>query len=123
MAPAALCAILLASLPVAAQTRSAPVAQAPLAAAAAAATSLPAPLVPSASPRLLLGPAPSVRLTPAPSRTLKILMTAAESVPYAKTGGLADVVDAVSRGLAARGHEVTLVMPKYLQLDASMHHF
>lgn len=52
-------------------------------------------------------------------RRLNILMAAAESVPFIKTGGLADVVNDVSRGLAERGHRVTLVMPKYkgLKLD------
>jgi len=52
-------------------------------------------------------------------RRLNVLMAAAESVPFIKTGGLADVVNDVSRGLAERGHNVTLVMPKYksLKLD------
>lgn len=54
---------------------------------------------------------------------LNVLMVGAESVPYAKTGGLADVVDAVSRGLVQKGHAVTLVLPKYRQLDAEKHHF
>ena len=49
-------------------------------------------------------------------RKLNVLMAAAESVPFIKTGGLADVVNDVSRGLAARGHEVMLVLPKHLQL-------
>jgi len=49
-------------------------------------------------------------------RSLNVLMVGAEAVPFIKTGGLADVVDAVSRGLAARGHNVTLVLPKYGQL-------
>jgi starch synthase len=47
---------------------------------------------------------------------LNILMAAAESVPFIKTGGLADVVDAVARGFAERGHRVMLVMPMYRQL-------
>jgi starch synthase len=33
--------------------------------------------------------------------------------PYIKTGGLADVVGALSRALAARGHEVTVFLPGY----------
>lgn len=50
---------------------------------------------------------------------LNIAVIAAESAGFIKTGGLADVVDAETRGLAARGHNVTLVLPKYksLKLD------
>lgn len=52
-------------------------------------------------------------------RPLNVLMAGAEAVPFIKTGGLADVVDAVSRGLADRGHKVMMVLPKYraLKLD------
>jgi starch synthase len=49
-------------------------------------------------------------------RPLNILIAGAEAVPFIKTGGLADVVDALARGLAARGHEVMMVLPKYRQL-------
>jgi starch synthase len=49
----------------------------------------------------------------AEGRPLSILIAGAEAVPYVKTGGLADVVDAVARGLAGRGHDVTLVLPNY----------
>jgi starch synthase len=47
------------------------------------------------------------------SRPLNVMMAGSEAVPFVKTGGLADVVDAVSRGLAARGHRVMMVLPKY----------
>jgi starch synthase len=50
---------------------------------------------------------------------LKILIAGSEAVPFIKTGGLADVVDALSRGFAARGHDVTLVLPKYRDLKTS----
>ncbi|MDP3541150.1 MAG: glycogen/starch synthase [Elusimicrobiota bacterium] len=50
---------------------------------------------------------------------LKILIAGSEAVPFIKTGGLADVVDAVSRGLAARGHDVTMVLPKYRDLKTA----
>jgi starch synthase len=43
-------------------------------------------------------------------------MAGAEAVPFIKTGGLADVVDAVARGLAARGHRVMMVLPNYASL-------
>lgn len=40
-------------------------------------------------------------------------MVASEAVPYGKTGGLADVAAALPRALAALGHDVTLVLPRY----------
>ncbi|MFA6004111.1 MAG: glycogen/starch synthase [Elusimicrobiota bacterium] len=55
------------------------------------------------------------------SQPLNILLVASESVPFIKTGGLADVVDALSRGFVDQGHRVTLMLPKYLQLDAAQH--
>ena len=44
---------------------------------------------------------------------MQILMAASEVVPVAKTGGLADVVAGLSKALAERGHDVTIVMPHY----------
>jgi starch synthase len=44
---------------------------------------------------------------------MKIAMISSEIVPYAKTGGLADVVGTLSAALAQRGHELTLIMPFY----------
>jgi starch synthase len=40
-------------------------------------------------------------------------MIASEAVPYAKTGGLADVAGALPPALAHLGHPVTLVTPRY----------
>ena len=40
-------------------------------------------------------------------------MVAAECEPYAKTGGLADVVDALARALSGLGHEVDVYLPRY----------
>jgi starch synthase len=37
--------------------------------------------------------------------------------PYAKTGGLADVLGALPRALAGLGHEVTVVLPRYRAID------
>ena len=57
-------------------------------------------------------------------RPLNVLTAGAEAVPFIKTGGLADVVDALSRGLSARGHRVMMVLPKYRALklgDARFH--
>ncbi len=44
---------------------------------------------------------------------LKVLMVASEATPFAKTGGLADVVGALSPALRAQGHQVAIVMPRY----------
>ena len=45
--------------------------------------------------------------------SLHVVMVASEAVPYAKTGGLADVVGALSIALAKSGHQVTLLLPGY----------
>src|SRR3989442_1792898 len=47
---------------------------------------------------------------------LKILILAAEAVPFAKVGGLADVVGALPKALQELGHDVRLVMPRYGQI-------
>lgn len=46
-------------------------------------------------------------------RRMKILMASAESVPFVKVGGLADVVPAVSRELDRLGIKVSVVLPLY----------
>ena len=48
---------------------------------------------------------------------MKILMVTAEAVPYAKTGGLADMVSALSIQFAKMGHDVKIVMPRYYKID------
>ncbi len=48
---------------------------------------------------------------------MKILMATSEAVPFAKTGGLADAVSALSLALAKLGHDVRLVMPRYYGID------
>lgn len=45
--------------------------------------------------------------------SINIVIAASEAVPYAKTGGLADVAGALPVELAKLGHAVTLVMPRY----------
>src|SRR5262249_22260733 len=44
---------------------------------------------------------------------LRITFAASEGVPYSKTGGLADVVGALPKALAAMGHELTVFLPRY----------
>ncbi len=46
-------------------------------------------------------------------------MVASEAHPYAKTGGLAEVVGSLSEALARLGHAVTIVLPRYRRIDAS----
>ena len=43
----------------------------------------------------------------------KILFVASEAVPFIKTGGLADVMGALPKTLAAKGLDVAVVIPKY----------
>ena len=44
---------------------------------------------------------------------MKILFVASESVPFVKTGGLADVVGALAPVLAAQGHDVRVIIPDF----------
>ena len=43
----------------------------------------------------------------------RILMVSSEAAPYAKTGGLADVVGALPYALQQLGHEVAVLIPRY----------
>jgi len=52
-------------------------------------------------------------------RALKILMVTSEVTPYAKSGGLADAVAALSRSLSRAGHEVKIFLPRYYSIDRS----
>jgi len=46
-------------------------------------------------------------------------MIASESVPYAKVGGMADVVGSLSSELQKLGNQVVLILPKYSFIDLS----
>jgi starch synthase len=46
-------------------------------------------------------------------KKVRILFVASEGLPFSKTGGLADVVEALPKALAAQGHEVAVVLPRY----------
>jgi starch synthase len=50
---------------------------------------------------------------------LNLLMVSSEAVPYAKTGGLADVAGALPLELAKLGHDVILLLPHYRCLGES----
>lgn len=56
-------------------------------------------------------------------RPLKILFASSEVVPFAKTGGLADVSGSLPKALAVTGHDnmgndVRIVMPRYQHIEA-----
>jgi starch synthase len=44
---------------------------------------------------------------------MKILFISSEGLPYSKTGGLADVVEALPKALVELGHEVAVLLPRY----------
>ena len=48
---------------------------------------------------------------------MKILIVSPEMVPFAKTGGLADVIGALPKALKQLGHDVRVVIPKYRTVD------
>lgn len=56
----------------------------------------------------------TTRKTPEPMR---ILFVAAECTPYAKTGGLGDVVAGLSKALRQMGHDARVLIPFYRQID------
>src|SRR5271167_4677904 len=63
--------------------------------------------------------APKIRRTRSASpessqeKKVRILFVASEGLPFSKTGGLADVVEALPKALVAQGHEVAVVLPRY----------
>jgi len=48
---------------------------------------------------------------------IKVLMVASEAAPFAKTGGLADVVGALPPALRDAGCEVAVLMPRYRRIE------
>ena len=50
---------------------------------------------------------------------LNVLMVAGEAVPFAKVGGLADVIGALPRALENLGISVTIAIPRYRAIDLS----
>jgi starch synthase len=50
---------------------------------------------------------------------MRVVMAASEAVPFAKTGGLADVVGALPRALKRLGVDVSVIMPAYRSISAA----
>lgn len=53
-------------------------------------------------------------------RNRNIVFVASECFPYAKTGGLADVIGALPVGLENRGHHCAVIIPKYRAIADDM---
>ena len=51
--------------------------------------------------------------------SINVLMVAAEAEPFAKVGGLADVIGALPRALEKLGVSVTIAIPRYRTIDLS----
>jgi starch synthase len=67
--------------------------------------------------RLTLGlPSDSVEIQPT---TMRILFVASEALPYVKTGGLADVIEALPKALVKLGHEVAVFLPRYRDVKSN----
>ena len=56
-------------------------------------------------------------------KPLKILFLAAEAVPFAKVGGLADVAGSLPSAIRALGHDVRLMIPRYGTIRSDQFHF
>jgi starch synthase len=61
---------------------------------------------------------PATRKTPPPETRRSVLIVGSEAHPFAKTGGLADVLGALPSALARIGWDATLVLPKYRGAEA-----
>ena len=55
-------------------------------------------------------------------KPLNILFLAAEAVPFAKVGGLADVAGSLPKAIRTLGHDVRLMMPRYGTIRSDQFH-
>jgi starch synthase len=51
---------------------------------------------------------------------LRVVVVASEVVPFAKTGGLADVTGALSVALGQQGHQISVIMPRYRVIERAV---
>lgn len=56
-------------------------------------------------------------VTTSDGASTRILMVATEAVPFAKEGGVADVIGSLPKDLAALGHDVRVFLPRYGTID------
>lgn len=61
----------------------------------------------------------AAQITTKEDKKMRIAMCASEVVPFAKTGGLADVAGALPFALEQKGQEVIIIMPKYKSIQDS----
>jgi len=54
-----------------------------------------------------------------PDEPLKVCLASSELAPLAKTGGLADVISALSVFLHGKGHDIRVLIPLYSSIDTS----
>jgi starch synthase len=52
--------------------------------------------------------------------SVKVVIVASEVVPFAKTGGLADVAGALPVALTRLGHQVSVIMPRYPTIERAV---
>src|SRR5262245_42414008 len=52
-----------------------------------------------------------------PRSSMKIVFAASEVAPYAKTGGLADVMGSLTGALRKQGLEIAVFLPRYKSID------
>jgi starch synthase len=50
---------------------------------------------------------------------MRIVFASSEVAPFSKTGGLADVIGSLPAAIAKRGHEVTIITPRYGSVDVA----
>jgi len=90
----------------------------PTAKAAPAPAAPPAPVAPVPTPTPAPAPPPEEpQETETDRDLLNIVFVASECAPWSKTGGLGDVVGALPKFLAQRGHRVMVVAPRYKCYD------
>src|SRR6185436_18233488 len=54
---------------------------------------------------------------------MHVVMIAGEAAPYAKVGGLADVVGALPLQLEKQGVTVSVIIPRYRSINLGLHNF
>ena len=52
---------------------------------------------------------------------MRVILASSEVVPFAKTGGLADVAGVLPRELEQLGHEISIFLPAYQSVDRKLH--